>query len=205
VWGTTLVKSDLEPGKYSIVVDADAAVAPNSGVVGLRWSSPPREQRVEVRLRGEFEALPTGRAPVEVVENAAMFQRLREAMKVGPTGTVVNPRPAGGTRVHLGSASIGVDVARQGLNPDAMPKDVDSMWRVSLWRADGSRRLLETVQQLPTLHGLQGGSVTFVMRERVEPGKYLLRFSPDPEAAERTTEIKRILGGEMEFEVELTE
>lgn len=34
---------------------------------------------------------------------------------------------------------------------------------------------------------------------------YLLRFRSDPEAAERTTWIERILGGEMEFVVELTE
>lgn len=37
----------------------------------------------------------------------------------------------------------------------------------------------------------------------IEPGSYHLRFTPGPLGAERTIDVEKILGGDIEFDVEL--
>jgi hypothetical protein len=203
------IKSDLQLGTHSIIIEADAVVVPNSAVMGLRKPNPPQGPMVAVSLRGEFEALPPGKASVEVVENPALLQRLRGAMKVGPTGQVFQPRPINATSSARGEASVGIDVVCNGPTPTITPAGMETLWQASLWRADGSEPLPGVVQesapQLPLAAGVMGGSVRFHVSTRIEPGVYLLRFKPDPEAAEHSAGPEKILGGDMEFEVELKE
>jgi hypothetical protein len=211
-WRTYQVSCDLGPGRYSIVVDLDAVVANQSQAYryyeGVR---PPLEgPSIVASLRDEFEAMPEGEATVEVVEVPELLGQLRGAMRVGAQSLVVTqPRPAGEGMISPGWLQVSIDVVWDGGMPNRVPEHLRTRWKVSLWRADGSAMVPGVVAQeskcLGLFNGETGDMLRFQTMKRVEPGKYKVRFVPDVEDEERSSTMSKLLGGEMEFEVEVKE
>lgn len=144
-WSTVLLPFDTEPGRYKVIIVADAAIVPKAAFMGLGPTGAPLSDgpRVATTLTGTFEALPPGTSSVEVVDQPELRQRFREAVKVSSPARVFQPMRLEAGLMSQGSLRIGMDVDWKGWIAGADESKIEGCWEASLWRADGSQDLVQ--------------------------------------------------------------
>jgi hypothetical protein len=201
-WSTHNPACNLEPGTYTVVAEIDGFLMDKNVAWGPEETRPADGLRVNLVRRGTIEALPAGEESVAIVEDDALLQSIKPHFTFKSMGSVRQPTPYGEVR-------FGVEV--KGHRGD-LTKNQDGL--VMVWGADllfpDTREVVPGAEchhsiQVPLNASVRGATVMFEIERPVPPGKYVLRLRADRSRAEKTEYITKILGGEMEFEVELEE
>jgi hypothetical protein len=200
----------LEPGRYSLVMELDAVVALTSTLKAEYKGAPPRiaGPKVAASFRCEIEALPAGQSSVEVVDHPALLEALNAVTTVKPGATIRQPTPIDATRVRGGELYIQVSTKWTLWHTQRNPLGLTALWEYSLWHLDGSGMVPGAIAANSASMDFDNNTTAglyFNISDRIEPGRYTLRFLPGVEAAERDSEVTRLLGGEMKLEVEIQE
>lgn len=208
-WYTECPACDLEPGTHTIIAEIDAFLLDKGLAWGPQAGRPTDGPRVGVTRRATINVLPAGEESVEVVDDRALLDSIKPHLAIAPKGSVRQPKPAGESLISPGEVRIGLDLRWKGWDTTRDFGGVEMVWDADLLSPDTREVVPGTAcryaQQLSLNAGLQGGSVEFETKKPVPPGKYVLRLRADRSKAEKTEHIKKILGGDMEFEVELEE
>lgn len=207
MWYTEHPAGDLEPGHYTLSVDTVGFTIPRGTTVRVGMPEPTNGPKVTASLEGKFEVLPFGRPSVEVVPNDALLNAFKANVSILREGSIRQPGPVGDSMVSPGWIRIGLELMWKNWDTSRNFGGIEMVWSAELLDPDTRSVVPGTsCKYSPTLSfsaGLRGGTFEFEAKQAVQPGRYLLRLRADPDKAERSVYITKILGGELEFDVEL--